>query len=541
MPGPTPVDDLIVALAASEQKQTLFGRLEEILVRLHAVPAILYVRHGERLLPAAGFDCSGDVEAIAIGDLAEGKDPGLPASRVVLTWNNEVTGLLAVFGKAADDPALRRAVAVVAVTLRHLAREEAMARELHHANDQAAHLVVAGSLLQHLDVEVLLVKILEAVLGALRASSGAVLIIDAGNAEAHITTWGMRERAVRQLKFADGEQLSDKVLRDGPLCMGRDQLRSGLVGEAPAPNLGGLLALPLVTHGHGQGLVLLGQHSEFTPAQRRMAESLATFASLALDNAVLVQAKVDNQRLVQELAIARTVQEAMYPLAGITVGPVQVEGSSRPCQETGGDYYTFCERAGKVLCVVGDVSGHGLGAALFATMAHAILQPMLHGSGQLLDGLRQVNSGLFHAQNGRFITLAAVEIDPETGLFTYVSAGHTPLLWLNHGTSTWLESTGMPLGIMPDSPLTQATQRQMAPGDYLLLYTDGITEANNALGEAYGEVRLAAAASQGWSLGLGPTELMMLINAEVDAWTGGKAHGDDLTMVVVALRETWGS
>src|SRR5205085_1358787 len=97
----------------------------------------------------------------------------------------------------------------------------------------------------------------------------------------------------------------------------------------------------------------------------------------------------------QELAIARTVQEGMYPLSGITVGPVQVEGSSRPSQETGGDYYTFCERAGKVLCVVGDVSGHGLGAALFATMAHAILQPMLHGDGELLDGIKAVNSGLF--------------------------------------------------------------------------------------------------------------------------------------------------
>jgi sigma-B regulation protein RsbU (phosphoserine phosphatase) len=317
-----------------------------------------------------------------------------------------------------------------------------------------------------------------------------------------------------------------------------------LVSDPPLPPLGGLLALPLVARGRARGLALLGSAHEFSPTQRRMAEGLAGFAAIALDNALLVRAMVDSERIAQELSIARAVQEGMYPTRGLIGGGVQIEGSSRPAAETGGDYFTFLQReglehGGSVVAMVGDVSGHGLGAALFAIMAHAIVQQQLRGGAGIVPASRALNEGLCHAQSGRFMTSVMVAIDPRTRVFTYVSAGHCPLLWIHRGEPRWLDSSAMPLGIVLDNEFEDAEPHTLEPGDLLLLYTDGFTEAVNGAGEAFGEERLARAALQGWKLQLGPGELMMLINGEVDAWSQGRSHEDDLTMVVIAVaRET---
>jgi serine phosphatase RsbU (regulator of sigma subunit) len=534
------VDDLAIAIATCDSTQALYARLEELLKRIHALPAIIYVRSGELLRPARGFDCSSDVPPLPVSSLPRDTGNGeLPANQVPLTMKGEVVGMLAVFGRvAADSSSLQRACIILGAKLKHLQQEEALRRELHVVNEQVAHLVAAGQLLRHLEIEVLLVKILEAVLGSVRAPAGAVLVRDTAPASERIATWGMREKLVLGLRWKDGSRFVDRAFAaDGPVYLGRDEIRSSLSleGALPLPHLGSLLALPLSARGRNQGLVLLGGSHELSAPQRRMAETLAGFAALALDNAMLVRAMVDSERLTQELSIARAVQEGMYPTAGLALGSVRVEGSSRPTNETGGDYFTFLERDGGIIAMIGDVSGHGLGAALFTTMAHAIVQHQLRSGAAIDAASRAVNDGLCHAQSGRFMTSALVAIDPRTRTFSYVSAGHCPLLWIHRGEPRWLDSNGMPLGIAGDNELVASPSYTLEPGDCLLLYTDGFTEALNAAGEAFGDQRLAAAALTGWRMELGPSELMMLVNSEVDAWSQGRTHEDDLTMVVIGV------
>ncbi len=534
------IDDLGTALAICDSTQALYARLEDLLGRIHALPAILYLRTGDMLHGVAGFDCSHDVPAVPLSSLPTNERSGeLPANQVPLSVKGEVVGMLAVFGRVpTDGAALLRCCTILSVKLRHLMHEEALKRELHQSNEQVSHLVGAGQLLRHLEIDVLLVKILETVLGAVRVQAGAVLARDSeGREPDRIATWGLRERTVLGLRFKDGPGFVERVLRSGlPVCLGREEIRIGLACDGPMPQFGGLLALPLSGRGRIQGLVVLGSAHDFSPGQRRMAETLAGFASVALDNAMLVKAMVDNERLTQELSIARSVQEGMYPTEGLVLAGLRVEGTSRPCNETGGDYFTFIERGEQVLAMVGDVSGHGIGAALFATMAHAIVQQQLRAGTAIEPAFKVLNEGLCHAQSGRFMTAAAVSIDPLTRAFTYVSAGHCPLLWVNQGQVRWLDSSGMPLGIVAANEVTTSGVLTLGPGDVLLLYTDGFTEClGGGVGEAFGDERLAAAAVQGWSLGLGPTELMMLINSEVDAWAQGKPHEDDLTMVVIAI------
>jgi sigma-B regulation protein RsbU (phosphoserine phosphatase) len=166
-------------------------------------------------------------------------------------------------------------------------------------------------------------------------------------------------------------------------------------------------------------------------------------------------------------------------------------------------------------------------------MAHAIVQHRLHSGAAIAATCTDLNQGLCHAQSGRFMTCAMVCLEQQSLEFTYVSAGHCPLLWLHQGEVRWLESGGLPLGIILDNTLALAGPFRALPGDYLLLFTDGVTETSNQEGESFGDQRLADTVVQGAHLHLGPGELMMLINAEVDAWSGGRAQLDDLTMVVV--------
>jgi phosphoserine phosphatase RsbU/P len=537
--SPPSIEDLVASLPICADRPAFYARLESILGRLHALPAILYLRSGDVLHAAAGFECSSDVPPVPIETLPRDSDlPGdLPANQFPLLADGETIGLIAVFGRAPGDAAaVRRYGVIVGATLRQLERREALARELQAAQEQISHLVGAGRLLHHLEIEVLLVKILESVLGAVRAQVGAVVIAGGDPASRRTATWGLREGAVMGLSFQDGRSLVDRVLAEQRIVMlTREEMRAALIVTGPLAHVGGLLAVPLIARGSSLGLILLGNLHPFTPGQLRLAETLAGFAAIALDNAVLVKAMVDNERLTQELSIARTVQEGMYPLAGLTVAGVAVEGSSRPCNETGGDYFTFLERDGGLIAMVGDVSGHGLGAALFATMAHAIIQQQLHSGADIERSFQVLNDGLCHAQSGRFMTAALVALDPRTRRFSFVSAGQTPLLWIHDGAVEWLDSGGMPLGIVFANDLAQEPPRQLSPGDFLVLYTDGFTEAANPGGEAFGDERFAACVLEGVALGLGPTELMMLINAAVDAWSSGRIHDDDLTMVVIAV------
>ncbi|MBA2481604.1 MAG: SpoIIE family protein phosphatase [Planctomycetes bacterium] len=538
--GPSPgIEDLVESLSLCADRAEFYRRLEVVLGHLHALPAILYLRTGDLLHAVAGFECSSDVPPVPIDTLPRGGDqPGeLPANQFPLIAGDETIGLIAVFGRAPGDAqAVHRYGVIVGATLRHLERSEALARELQAAQEQIGHLVGAGLLLHHLEIDVLLVKTLESVLGAVRAQVGAVMITATDAAAARSATWGLREAAVQSLRYRNGQRLIDRVLAEqATLAFTREELRESLITEGPMVHLGGLLAVPLTARGRSLGLVLLGNIHAFTPGQRRLAETLAGFAAIALDNAVLVKAMVDNERLTQELSIARSVQEGMYPLTGLAVGGVSVEGSSRPCNETGGDYFTFLEREGEVIAMVGDVSGHGLGAALFATMAHAIVQQQLHADADIAGAFHVLNEGLCHAQSGRFMTAALVALDPTTRAFSFVSAGQTPLLWIHDGEVQWLDSGGMPLGIVLDNVLVEDPPRRLSAGDVLVLYTDGFIEASNPGGEAFGDARLAATALEGVALGLGPTELMMLINSAVDAWCSGRIHEDDLTMVVIAV------
>jgi sigma-B regulation protein RsbU (phosphoserine phosphatase) len=127
----------------------------------------------------------------------------------------------------------------------------------------------------------------------------------------------------------------------------------------------------------------------------------------------------------------------------------------------------------------------------------------------------------------------AVSVDSATGVCAYVSAGHTRSLWIHHGTVQWLDSTAMPLGIVPTLEIDPSPRVILDPGDLLLLYTDGITEAAHEDGATLGEDRLADTVLAAWRSHLPPRRVLDLVAAAVDGFTAGRAQADDLTAVAL--------
>lgn len=543
------LNDLADALVGVESSRMLLSTLEDLLTRAGAVPARLYLFDGDKrvFFPAAGFFCERAAADVALPSSAL----EFSRHRHPLRSRGDWVAMLEILAEGGyDEHLVNHLCAILAPTLVSIHHHEQVLEELRTSHEEVAQFVAAGELLRHLDIDVLLVKILETVMNAVRAEVGAVLtplaVFDKQKEHKEQNEQmeprvclGLSQAHVQALRTIDGKPVWQHVLDEGQsLCLSAAEIAEQLDISALGAHLTGLLVLPLTTRGRSQGIVLLANPQvEFAETQRRMAETVCSLAAIALDNAMLVAATIDRERLQREMDLAHAVQTEMYPKGGLTQKELLIEGMSRPCDETGGDYFTYLGRNDQVLAMIGDVSGHGLGAALYTTMAHAVIQQQLRVGTAIEPAFRALNEALFHTQSGRFMTAALVEINASDGTFTYVSAGHNPLLWIHGGEVVWLHSCGMPLGIMPDEAYPPLARRLDA-GDMLVLYTDGFTEAVNPAGEVFGENRLATATISGWKAGLGPAEMMQYLASEVDAWSMARPHGDDLTMIVIAAAAT---
>jgi phosphoserine phosphatase RsbU/P len=524
------------ALVGVESSRILVSRIEELLQAMQAMPARLLLFDGDAQVfySAVCFGCKSERQDVPLTDVIDQR----PSRFHVLRSHNDWVGALEIEGK---EPYQRELIellcTLLAPTLISIHRHESVVQQLREVREEVTQLLGAGQLLRHLDVDMLLVKILETVMGAVRAEVGGVLTINDRNKLQPRVTLGLREEHIAAIKRKeDGRSIADFVQSQGiPVCLNALQVAEEYDLSTLGANISGLLALPLTTRDRIQGVVVLANPEvEFGPAQKRLAETVCSLAAIALDNALLVRSTLDRERMQRELDLAQNIQRQMYPKKMDENKFWRVDGMSRPCDETGGDYYSFMKRNGHLLAMIGDVSGHGLGAALYTTMAHAVVQQQLRTGIAIDPAFEALNEALFHTQSGRFMTAALVDIRPDK-TFTYVSAGHNPLLWLHQGEVRWLESCGMPLGIVPMGAFPPPPSEQLAVGDQLILYTDGFTEATKADGECYGEERLAEIVKKGGKLGLSPTEMMALIGSDVDRFVDGRLYEDDLTMVVIGI------
>jgi phosphoserine phosphatase RsbU/P len=285
------------------------------------------------------------------------------------------------------------------------------------------------------------------------------------------------------------------------------------------------------------GLIYLDsrRRAAFSALDRQILDALAVQAASIMDNARLVERERERQRLEQELSIARTIQQALLP-HGLTDFPhLAVTGVHYPCHEVGGDYFDVVQVSeDRTAILIADVSGKGLGAALLTTMLQGALSGLTMGADPV-KVFNHINRFLCrHAEVGRYATMFIGLLGAD-GMLEYIKAGHPSPLLLRQGNVSELYTEGsFPVGLIPEAEYTSA-RLQLEPEDTLVLFSDGVTEAENSAHELF-EVRGLSQVLAGRK-DVPVEELQQSVFDAVRDFTKGAEQSDDITLLVVRYRE----
>ncbi len=296
------------------------------------------------------------------------------------------------------------------------------------------------------------------------------------------------------------------------------------------------LAAPLIGSG-GKTIGVINLESDkpnaYNEADLELLTLFANVVAIAIEKAHLHQEMLEKRRLESELRIARQVMEALMPSQAPTVTHFEIFGRMIPSAEVGGDYYDFIDVAdGRLGVVIADVSGKGVPAALIMATFRASLHALLGNDFALRAVFSRLNRLLLEITRDRhFVTAFYGELDAEGRRMFYLNAGHNPPLLIREGEPVKLLSTGgIPLGILKNATFSEDIV-YFLPGDSLILYTDGVTEAENAEGEPYGVHRLEQVVRR--NLRHSAAELCEAIIEDVRQHAEADARSDDLTVVVI--------
>jgi hypothetical protein len=240
-----------------------------------------------------------------------------------------------------------------------------------------------------------------------------------------------------------------------------------------------------------------------------------------------------------EIAVARQVQIALLPSRHPQVPGWQVWSHSRPANDVGGDLVDYIALDGfRHAVVIGDVAGKGLGAALLTAKLQATLRALVPNATSLDDLGMQVNR-IFHADglDNRYATLFFAELEHHSGHLRYLNAGHNPPFVLRAAGIEKLPPSSFPLGMLASASYSEGAL-ELAPGEIVLAYTDGVTEATNEQGEEFGVERLEALAPA--LRELPPDRIGARVLAEVDRFIGNTRLADDLSIAVIVRTEGQG-
>ncbi len=296
------------------------------------------------------------------------------------------------------------------------------------------------------------------------------------------------------------------------------------------------MAVPLFDNEQVLGILYVDSQTPaitFGEAQLELLTLLGNMAAVKITNARLLELETARQRIANELATATRIQRGLLPERPPLTPGWGFEPFLETCYEVGGDLYDFAvTSAGKVYFTVGDVSGKGMGAALLMSSFLAAIRVLYDQTTDLADLACKLGVATFrNSDSSRFVTAFVGCLDPVTGHVEYVNGGHpAPVVIGVDGAIRTIEATGVPFGILPEWQY-QAGSFEMAPGETLAVFSDGIPEAQRGE-EFYDDERLhAVLAKYGATTDL-PT-LRERVIGEVLAFVGDTPRSDDITLLLV--------
>ncbi len=303
--------------------------------------------------------------------------------------------------------------------------------------------------------------------------------------------------------------------------------------------LGIAILVPMSLQDETKGILAIGPKisgNDFNEADLEFLKTLGNQVMTSLENARLFQEALEKQRMEEELHIAHSIQQGLLPSELPKLLNYDVAALNVPSREIGGDYFDVIPIVDQVYGItIADVSGKGAGAALLMSNLQASLHALISGDIQVSEIVTRINNLIFrNTALDKFITFFYGQLDTIKNRFIYCNAGHNPPYKVSrNGKIEELDAGGLILGMMADVDYETASV-DLEPGDRIVMYTDGITEAMNRQGEEFGEERLKQIVIDG--LALSSQELLDHIVSEVNRFAEGMQQADDITMVVFQLK-----
>jgi sigma-B regulation protein RsbU (phosphoserine phosphatase) len=315
--------------------------------------------------------------------------------------------------------------------------------------------------------------------------------------------------------------------------------------DDPSLTVRSVIAVPLFFRDTFFGVLAVANPAgerAFTAMEFSLMQSLAEQAALALHNAEFLHLQIEKQQLDLDLLVASGIQKMLLPRKTTTIGGLDLDARYQPAQKIGGDLYDVLRlSATRLAVVVADVSGKGIPASLLMAICRTNLHQIAPRHESPARVLTELNRALAaDIENGLYVTMLYAIIDTEAGRVTFARAGHELPLFARPDAATgaylpsFVGSEGMPLGMVPDdlfAPVITDHTEPFNPGDVLVLYTDGVTEAPNEDDKEFSGARLADAVR---TLHRGSAqEINDGILATVGRFAGETPQRDDLTLVTV--------
>ena len=340
--------------------------------------------------------------------------------------------------------------------------------------------------------------------------------------------------------FPESRNLVSEVIDKGQAAVVTDARTDPRFVEAKSMHAAGvrtLVAAPLMTPDGALGMIVLCSATldhQFVEEDLELLVPLASAAALRIRNVKLAEEAAERKRYEREVAIARRIQEVLLPSEMPVLTGYDVYGSNTPSLGVSGDYFQVFSRAESEECVVllADVSGKGIAASLITAYLDALCCCTLDTGLGPGPSFQEISRRLhLRTPLDRFATAFLGFLDLATGSLRFASAGHDPaILQRRDGRVEWLERTGVPLGLFPDMGYDTGEAR-LEPGDTLMLYSDGLTEAANPADEEFGRERLARVCLEHRERG--PESIAAAIDAALENFVEGRPYHDDRTVVIV--------
>jgi serine phosphatase RsbU (regulator of sigma subunit)/pSer/pThr/pTyr-binding forkhead associated (FHA) protein len=393
-----------------------------------------------------------------------------------------------------------------------------------------------------------LALVLDAAIDVSGAERGFIMLANPANelemklarARGRITLPGSRfdtSRKIPEETFATGELKIIADLLDGDLAaahMGTVALGIRHVACVPLRRVRYLDRADMATEAKNIGVLYLDSREKGTilaPHTRSSLDTLATEAGVAIENARLYRETLEKARIEHELKIAAEIQRALLPGGHHDGAYYQASGTSLQARSIGGDFFDFIEQQdGTFGFLVGDVAGKGPAAALLTAKILGIFSAFTSVGDDPAQTVDHINKVLTRrAIDARYATLLYGQLN-QAGQLVFCNGGHNPPLIYGRDGLRRLESGGMPVGLFEAAPYA-ADRVAMQPGDTLVLYSDGVTEAHNVAGEEFGEARMVDVLKRAHQEPA--AAILDRLVADVRTFAHGAEQYDDVTAVIV--------